>query len=328
MAFELVQRGFRVEVFDPRHVGGGATHATAGVLAPFIEAPAPGPLQQLTIESFRLYDDFVARVQETGVAVEYRRCGTFELAQTPDDEERLRAGASLAHAAGFEAEWAQLPLVDGADATVQGLLIPSQGYVRVEQLLTALRHGAEQRGGRFTEEEGVQRIELSPTHVILETGTRRCSCDAVVVAAGSWSDTLGVETIGVRPVRGQLVRIGWSGPPLRHVLWTHDCYVVPWMDGTLLVGATVEEVGFDERVTVEGVAGLLRAAARVLPGGGDATFLEARSGLRPASPDGLPVIRPSRRDPRIVHATGHYRNGILLAPLTARRVADLVQAIP
>src|SRR5690606_37155684 len=74
VAFELVQRGFRVEVFDPRHVGGGATHATAGVLAPFIEAPAPGPLQALTIESFKLYDDFVARVQETGVAVEYRCC--------------------------------------------------------------------------------------------------------------------------------------------------------------------------------------------------------------------------------------------------------------
>src|SRR5690606_14459729 len=139
VAFELVQRGFRVEGFDPRHVGRGATHATAGVLAPFIEAPAPGPLQPLTTESAKLYDDFVARVQETGVAVEYRRCGTFELAQTSDDEERLRAGASVAHAAGFEAEWAQLPLVDGSDATVQGLLIPSQGYIRVEQLLTALR---------------------------------------------------------------------------------------------------------------------------------------------------------------------------------------------
>ena len=329
VAFELVQRGFRVEVFDPRHVGGGATHATAGVLAPFIEAPAPGPLRELTIESFKLYDHFVAQVQETsGVTVEYRRCGTFELAETPDDGERLRAAASLVRAAGFEAEPTALRLVDGAESAAPGLLIPSQGYVRVEQLLTALRRGIEQRGGRFNEGEGVQRIELAPTHIILQTATRRFSCEAVVVAAGSWSDSLGDETIGVRPVRGQLVRIGWPGPPPRHVLWTHDCYIVPWMDGTLLVGATVEEVGFDDRVTVEGVAGLLRAAARVLPGVADATFLDARSGLRPAAPDGLPVMRPSRRDARIIYATGHYRNGILLAPLTARRVADLVQAIP
>ena len=329
VAFELVQRGFRVEVFDPRHVGGGATHATAGVLAPFIEAPTPGPLHELMIESFKLYDHFVAQVQETsGVAVEYRRCGTFELAETPGDGERLRAGATLARAAGFEAEPAELHLVDGAAATAQGLLIPSQGYVRVEQLLAAMRHGIEQRGARFNEGEGVQNVEPSPTHVILETETRRFSCEAVIVAAGSWSDSLGGETIGVRPVRGQLVRIGWPRSPLRHVLWTHDCYVVPWMDGTHLVGATVEEVGFDERVTVAGVAGLLRAVARVLPGAADATFLDARSGLRPASPDGLPVIRPSRRTSRIIYATGHYRNGILLAPLTARRVADLVQAIP
>ena len=328
MAFELVQRGLRVEVFDPRQVGGGATHATAGVLAPFIEAPAPGPLQELTIESFRLYDDFVARAQATGVAVEYRRCGTFELAQTLDDGERLRAGARRAHAAGFDAEWAQLSLAGGADDTAQGLLVPSQGYVRVEQLLRALRHGVEQRGGRFNEGEGVQRIEPAPTHVTLQTGRRRFSCEAVIVAAGSWSDSLGDETIGVRPVRGQLVRIAWPGSPLRHVLWTHDCYVVPWMDGTHLVGATVEDVGFDERVTVEGVAGLLRSVAHVLPGAADATFLEARSGLRPATPDGLPVIRPSGRTSRIIYATGHYRNGILLAPLTSRRVADLVQAIP
>ena len=103
--------------------------------------------------------------------------------------------------------------------------------------------------------------------------------------------------------------------------------MVPWLDGTLLVGATAEEAGFDERVTVEGVAGLLRAVARLLPGAADATFLDARVGLRPASADGLPVIRRSQRSSRILYATGHYRNGILLAPLTSQRIADLIEAI-
>jgi glycine oxidase len=328
VGFELAQRGFHVELFDMNRVGGGATHATAGVLAPFIEAPAAGPLHDLTVESFRLYDQFVSQVRETsGVAVEYRRCGTLELAETADDEERLRAGARLARASGFQAEWSERRLPAGSGATARGLLIPSQGYVRVEQLLTAMRSGIEARGGRFTEGQGVQRIEPSETRVILQTGTRRVDSDAVIIAAGSWSDSLGGEPVGVRPVRGQLVRLRWSGPPLEQVLWTHDCYVVPWIDGTLLVGATVEDVGFDNRVTVDGVAALLRAVARLLPDSADATFLEARSGLRPASSDGLPVIRPSRRSARIIYATGHYRNGILLAPVTARRVADLIQAI-
>ena len=328
VSFDLARRGLQVDVFDPRRVGGGATHATAGVLAPFIEAPSPGPLHELTIESFRLYDRFMTQVQEdSGVAVEYRHCGTFEFAETADDEGRLNAVAALARAAGFDARWTPLSSEDGAGTSGKGLLIPSQGYVRVEQLMTALRGGAEARGVRFHEGEGVQRIEASSSEIVLHTAQRRFACDAVIVAAGSWSDGFGGEKVGVRPVRGQILRLGWRGPLPAHILWTHDCYVVPWLDGTLLVGATAEEAGFDERVTVEGVAGLLRAVARLLPGAADATFLDARVGLRPASADGLPVIRRSQRSSRILYATGHYRNGILLAPLTSQRIADLIEAI-
>jgi glycine oxidase len=328
VSYELARRGVRVDVFDGRRAGAGATHATAGVLAPFIEAPAPGPLQELALESFRLYDDFVAEVQATaGVAVEYRRCGTFEFAEAPDDRSRLDRVASLAQAAGFEAEWTNLSAADGGGVGGSGLLIQAQGYVRVEQLMTALKHGAERRGAAFHEGEAVERIEEAQTRVAVHTRQRRLDCDAVVVAAGAWSDALGAETVGVRPVRGQIVRLGWPGRLPSHVLWTRDCYVVPWTDGQLLVGATVEEVGFDERLTVEGVGGLLRAAAQLLPGAGEATFLEARAGLRPATADGLPVIRPSRRSDRILYATGHFRNGILLTPVTARRIGDLIAAI-
>lgn len=328
VAFELAHRGLRVEVFDSRHVGGGATQATAGVLAPFIEAPSSGLLHEMTVESFKLYDQFVARAHEaSGVQVEYRRCGTIELMETSDDERRLEGAAALARAAGVDVDWMQLSPEDDAGATGRGLLIPSHGYVRVEQLMTALRAGAEARGARFNEEEGIQRIETLGTGIVLHTAKRRLGCDAVVVAAGSWSDAIGGEAVGIRPVRGQIVRVGLRGPLPRHILWTHGCYVVPWADGTLLVGATVEEAGFDERVTVQGVGGLLRAVARLLPGAADATFLDARAGLRPASADGVPVIRPSRRSSRIIYATGHYRNGVLLAPLTSHRVADLVGAI-
>jgi glycine oxidase len=128
----------------------------------------------------------------------------------------------------------------------------------------------------------------------------------------------------VKPVRGQLLQLRWTGPPITHVLWSDSCYIVPWVDGTLLVGATVEDVGFDERVTVSGIHALLAAASVLLPAVGDATFVEARVGLRPATPSGLPIIARSAEHPSVVYATGHYRNGILLAPLTARLVGDLV----
>ena len=114
----------------------------------------------------------------------------------------------------------------------------------------------------------------------------------VVIAAGSWSDEIACARsgLGMRPVRGQLLRIGWKRPPLSHVIWGDDCYVVPWQDGTVLVGATVEDVGFDERTTAAGVRDLLEAVCELLPEAWRATFLDARAGLRPATSDGLPII--------------------------------------
>jgi len=134
----------------------------------------------------------------------------------------------------------------------------------------------------------------------------------------------GACPVPIRPVRGQLLHLGWAAAPLRRVVWAPDCYLVPWSDGSVLAGATSEEVGFDERATVAGVRGLLDAARRIAPEVGNASFREARVGLRPATPDELPVIGPSAAVPGLVYACGHFRNGILLAPLTAAVVADLV----
>jgi glycine oxidase len=153
------------------------------------------------------------------------------------------------------------------------------------------------------------------------------TADAVVIAAGSWSGQLGLREAAardVRPVRGQLLRLSWHGEPLTHVLWGPDCYVVPWLDGTVLVGATMEEVGFDERTTAAGVRDLLDAVCELIPEAWGASFVEARAGLRPATRDGLPIIGRSTEVAGVFYATGHFRNGVLLAPLTAQLVADLV----
>jgi glycine oxidase len=149
----------------------------------------------------------------------------------------------------------------------------------------------------------------------------------VVLAAGTWAPSLvppGSNPLPVRPVRGQLLYL--SSPPrtLRHVVWGSRVYLVPWRDGTIFVGATSEDVGFDERNTAAGVASLLDAAVDLVPELAGATFVEARRGLRPASPDDLPYVGRSAVLPGLIYACGHYRNGALLAPLTAALVARLV----
>jgi glycine/D-amino acid oxidase-like deaminating enzyme len=119
-----------------------------------------------------------------------------------------------------------------------------------------------------------------------------------------------------------MLHLAWNGPPLSRVTWGERCYLVPWDDGTLLVGATVEEAGFDERTTTAGVRDLIEAACELVPSVWTAGFLAARAGLRPATPDDLPVIGRSERVPNLMYATGHYRSGVLLAPITAQIVAD------
>ena len=126
------------------------------------------------------------------------------------------------------------------------------------------------------------------------------------------------------PIRGQLLHLGWNGRPVSRITWGERCYAVPWQDGTLLVGATLEDVGFDERTTVAGVKGLLEAVCDLLPHAAAAHLASARAGLRPATPDQLPVVGWSSAVPRLMYATGHYRNGVLLAPLTAQIVAEAV----
>jgi glycine/D-amino acid oxidase-like deaminating enzyme len=126
----------------------------------------------------------------------------------------------------------------------------------------------------------------------------------------------------VRPVRGQLLQLGWNGPPIKRATWSERCYLVPWENGTLLVGATVEEAGFDERTTVAGVRDLIEAACELMPHVWTASLVAARAGLRPATPDDVPIIGWSCRVPNVLYATGHYRNGVLLSPLTAQLAAD------
>ncbi len=334
VAYELGRRGLEVCVLERREVGLGATQASAGMLAPFIEAEHAGPLRRLGSRSLELYDQFVADVVgDSGDSVPYDRCGTIEVATDSDSVARLERSARDLSMAGVGCR-----LLDGSEAVVDephlsrqvsgALLVPSHGFVGAVPLTAALRRAAARCGVSFQSPCTVRRLAPTPEGIEVQTDSGRRLSDVVVLAAGSWNDKVGVEdgaSPRVKPVRGQLLRLRWpAGPPLTKVVWSSGCYVVPWPDGTTLVGATVEDVGFDERATVAGVSGLLDAVREILPATTRAEFEAVRVGLRPSTGDDLPIVGWSHAVPKLLYATGHYRNGVLLAPLTARLVADLV----
>jgi glycine oxidase len=332
IAYELARRGASVDVVDDRAVGMGATQASAGVLAPYIEAREGSPLLDLTVRSLALYDDLLARVTaDSGVQIPFRRTGTIDIAADDAELRELETTAGVLAARGVSAR-----LLDPAAARAEepqlgghvagALVIDAHAFVGAWDLTRALAAGARRHGAQLLEHGRVLRIAPLDGDIAVLTDRGSLSTSAVVLAAGSWSSQIEIggltRPLPVRPVRGQLLYLAWPGDPLRRVTWSSRCYLVPWDDGTVLLGATAEEVGFDERTTVAGVRGLLEAACDLLPDAWAATFRAARVGLRPGTEDNLPIIGPSQVVPNLIYATGHFRNGILLAPLTAQVVAD------
>jgi glycine oxidase len=335
-AFELARAGARVTVFDARRVGQGASQASAGVLCPYIEGHDDGPLRDLGRRSLDMYDRFIEALQEaSGSVVQYTRGGTIEIALEEEHARNLqRSGETLA-AEGVAAHWldpVELRDVEPLAATgaLGGLLIDIHGFVGVPEFTDALAAAAMRAGARFALDARVISVSSSADgRVVVHTENGPSVADRAVLAAGSWATQIRIAgvaaSLGVRPVRGQLLHLAWpSAQPLRHVLWGTDCYIVPWLNGRVLVGATVEEAGFDERATAAGVRDLLEAGCTLVPHLWQASFEEVRVGLRPASPDGLPLIGESDIVPGLIYATGHYRNGVLLTPLTAALVKNLV----
>jgi len=302
------------------------------MLVPFIEG-FDHPVLSLGVRSLALYDEFIARVsRDSGIGIGYQRSGSLQVATSEDSIENLSATAAAAKQAGVRCS-----LVDAREIreiepqvtpdAVAGLLIQDHGFVVANDLSGALVTSAIKHGARVRAPERVDRIVARDGRVDVALASDHVMARHAVLAAGSWSGKIeiaGARALPVRPVRGQLLQLSSDSPPLKRVTWGSGCYLVPVGERTILVGATVEDVGFDERTTVAGVRDLLDAATDLIPGLWQQAFVEARVGLRPATPDELPIIGRSRAVPGLVYATGHFRNGVLLAPLTARLVADLL----
>ncbi len=350
-AWRLAQAGARVVVVERGEPGGGATRVAAGMLAPVGELTFGEPeLLELTLAAARLYPDFVAELEEaTGESTGYERLGALHVALDRDEAAQLRRVHDLQRSLELEAEW--LPprrcrdLEPGLTPSFHGgVLAAGEAAIDpralTEVLLAAcagvgveLRTGTEAVDGLFDGERltGVRTASRrSSTQEVLDHRfDEEIRAETVLLAGGAWSGAMTwlpeEARPAVRPVKGQVVELRTRNgePPAHHILAAERVYLVPRADGRLVVGATVEEMGFDTAVTAAGVHELLREAYRLLPDVAEMEWVGATAGLRPGTPSNLPLVGPGAID-GLVLATGHYRNGILLAPLAAQAVADLV----
>lgn len=327
MTWELARRGL-----SPVLVSGeepAASRVAAGMLAPMPEAGTQGRLARLAAESLRHYPAFLeALAEDTEVDPGFERTGILRLAYSPDEAAALRGEVGTYEAAGIPSRWlgasACLDEVRGlgAENLAGGLLTYDEAQVQPGWLLEALRSAAERRGARFQQGE-VEGLDVGPgrTRVRLRGG-ETLDVDVAVVCLGSWSGLLPGLELPVEPVRGQLLVFEGVPRPARILYVGHD-YILGKADGTLIVGGTVEPGAGFSTEPGPAVARLIELLPRVWPAAAGRKAL-TRVGLRPTSPDGLPIIgHPAGHDGVYVF-TAHYRNGFLLAPLTASLAADEV----
>ena len=344
IAEALAQEGLRVRVLDQEGVAAGASGAAAGMLAPVSEVVSHAvgevdpALLRLGTESLSRFPALCDRLrEEAGIDPEFEASGS--LRPVASEAERARLAERYARATG-RVEWLdrgeEPGLLSSLSPGFQGaFFIDFECHVRPPRLVEALAESLRRRGGAIEAGVSVQRLVWSGRRCVgVETAAGRRSAGHVVVAAGPWTPALlgpAADALDARaasgrpviePVRGQILALGAPLPPATPILYGPDVYCVPKRDGSWVVGATEERVGFDRRVTGEGVAELLARAAALVPALGAATFLRAWAGLRPVAADGQPRVGAIPDATGLHVAAGHGRNGVLLAPLTAERVRD------
>jgi glycine oxidase len=313
--------------------GAAASSVAAGMLAPVTEAEfGEEHVLRLNLAGAERWPAFAAELAErSGRDAGLRESGALVVAADRDDAEELRRLHAFQESLGLDAAWraprALRRLEPGlAPGVAGGIEAPQDHSADPRLALDALRAALAEAGGELRPGATVAGVETEGGRVtgVTTTDGSTVSAGAVVLAAGPWSGELegAGATPPVRPVKGQILRL--RGPrPCERLIRTPRCYLVPRDDDRLVVGATVEERGFDTTVTGDGVFRLLEAAREVVPDVGELELEEARAGLRPATPDNAPVVGPGEPE-GVVWATGHWRNGILLAPITADAVTALV----
>jgi glycine oxidase len=333
IAHELAGQGRQVTVLERAVPGAEASTAAAGMLAPQLEATGPGPMLELSLRSRGLYPGWTKQLTtESGVETGYVECGGLQLAMTEAQAHDLDAMVAWQQATGLRAT---LLGADEARALEPNLSknviaaahLPDDHQVDPRRLMQALSSAAAKRGVTFR--AGHVRRVLS--HGSAATGVdldgETLEAELVIVAAGAWSSLVPgalIEPTHLKPMRGQMVELSLRAPPLTRFVKSGLGYVVPRASGRVICGTTAEFAGYDKRVTAKGLATVLSQAIALCPLLEDATVVESWAGLRPWTTDALPLLGRSTLDGLLI-ASGHFRNGILLAPLTARLIGQLVR---
>ncbi len=336
IARELHKTGMRkIGVIEKGKLGREASWAAAGMLAPNAEAEKADDFHRFCCASNEIYPEFVnGLAEETGVAIDHRKCGTIEIALTESNAADLSEKFAVQTGLGFNAEWLNLQGIDRLEpkvtkAAIAGIHYPEDGYVDNRNLLEALTHYARINGIEIIENCAVESVTIQDEKIVDVTADGRTyEADITILATGAWSSLIKIGgrplPWNVKPIKGQMIGFADASLALRKVIIAPGAYLTPRSEGRILVGATVEDVGFDREMTETAIEGLSKAAKRVLPVLDRHEISETWCGFRPFTADTLPIIGEIDGYEGLFVATAHYRNGILLAPLTAKIVAESI----
>jgi len=332
IALELAEGGMKVGLYDAREPGREASWASAGMISPAPESPAMIPYMPISLGSVALYPEFIRRVEEvTEKNVGYRKSGALDAILAGNVQEELSTIIALQHGVGLRAEALSAEQARELEPALTeeieaAIFRPDEASLDNRVFTDAVLEAARIKGARIFAGNGaaaVWREGQRRKRLILEQG--RVAAKWTIIAAGCFSARIegAAPYAPVFPAKGQMVALRCESVSLRHVLWVDHAYLVPRSDGRIIAGSTIERTGFDHDVTAGGIQKILGGALLLVPALEKARIEETWAGLRPDSPDHLPIIGPTDIDGLLV-ATGHFRSGILLAPITARLIGEWV----
>ena len=335
VARALAQRGLRdVLIVERASLGAEASSAAAGMLAPQAEADCDDDFFRLCCQSRDLYPAYAQNLnEETGIDIELESSGTLYLAFTEDDERELQKRFEWQARADLEveklsAEAARLHEPCISAGVRAALRFPLDTQIENRRLISALATANEALGVRVLTGVSVDSLDIKRNRVTgVLTSRGFVACEKIVIAGGAWTSQVLNEALPnphIEPVRGQMVSFEATPQIARHVIYSARGYVVPRRDGRLLAGSTTDHVGFDKRVTAAGVQSIVSSALEISTLIAALPLTSSWAGLRPRAADGLPVLGPCAEIAGVFYAAGHYRNGILLTPITGELLANAI----
>jgi glycine oxidase len=333
-AFQLAKKGYKVAIIEMDRIASKSSGAAAGILGAQTELTNDSPLFDYACKSREMFPELISELEsQTGIHINLMNEGLYKIAQTEDQVQELMMQAELQKISGEQAEWIEIEELREREPAVSkklfgAMFIKRDGQVQAYELTTAFARAAMNQSADIFEYTSVQDWIFKDSKILgVRTNQGDFYGDSFVVTTGAWSRALlskaGLE-VPVYPVKGECISVFSPVPLIKGTIFSHGCYIVPKSAGKLLIGATVRANTFDERVTFDGIHQLLDKAKKLIPEITHTEWVGAWAGIRPCSEDGMPFLGEHPEHPNLWIATGHYRNGILLAPLTGKIISEAI----